>query len=459
MKREHAVATLVGLIVASASVRAGDECDDRAALIRLAAAADVEDFNATYGSTTIASILSRNIHLLRVPAGTNYSDFVELTAGAPALQSIEQNCPVTDTSPEGGTRTFFFGVQPGAYQNQIAASIIGIESANAVSRGAGSIVAIIDTGVAPHPLIAPRLVAGGMDFVAGGNGVGEAGDGLDNDGDGFVDEMVGHGTFIAGLVLRVAPDAGILPIRVMNDEGISSTFLLTSGVYHAIDHGADVLNISMGSTESSIVLSQAIDAGSAAGAMIVASVGNEGNQTPIRFPAGYAGVVAVAATADDDVRADFSNFGAHVALCAPGVLLASTDVGDSFVAASGTSFSAPLAAGTLALLRQADPGAATGALIAAMLETTDAIAASNPGFDGLLGTGRLSAAGAVHSDTLCRGDISGDRRVSIDDLTILLSAFGTASGASFVDGDLTGDGAVQLADLTLMLSAFGRICQ
>ncbi|MFN0135494.1 MAG: S8 family serine peptidase, partial [Phycisphaerae bacterium] len=167
----------------------------------------------------------------------------------------------------------------------------------------------------------------------------------------------------------------------------------------------------------------------------------------------------VAATGDTDVRADFSNFGTHVSLCAPGVALASTDTVNGYHAASGTSFSAPLVSGTLALLGRSDPGASADSLRAALLGTTDVIDALNPGFEGQLGSGRLDAAAAVRSPLLCRGDLNLDRRVSLLDLSALLSGFGKSSGATFAEGDITGDGAVRLEDLTLLLSAFGRICE
>lgn len=446
--------TLAALTALTPAIADDDDCSDQTALVRLAPGASIDAFNALYGSTTLDSIPSRQIYLLSVP--TNYSDFVRAVAGDVDLLSIEQNCFVTDASPEGGTQTFFFNTAPNAYQNQPLVDLMELDAAQQVSRGAESIVAVIDTGVSPHPLVAPALLPG-FNFLGGNTQTAEVGDGVDNDGDGLIDEMIGHGTFIAGLVLRVAPDARILPVRVMDDEGFSTTFLLTAGVYYAVDQGAHILNVSMGTITPSLVLGDALAEASSGGALLVASTGNEGNAEPVRYPAGYSLAIAVSATDDFDVRATFANYGALVDLCAPGVLVSSVDITNSFVAASGTSFSAPLVAGTLALLRQIDPGAPVELLRSVLLNNTDSVSAQNPGFEGLLGSGRANAAQAATDPLLCRGDIDFDRSVTILDLNILLANFG-ASGAAFAQGDINGDGAVGVDDLNLLLSNFGATC-
>lgn len=448
---------LVGLLALPAA-RADGDCNDQVALVRLVDGASISLFNLRHGSFTIASIASRNIHLLGLRQGMNYSDFVEDVANDPTLVSVEQDCLVTDTSPEGGTRTFFFNSLPESYWDQPFVEIIDLLDAQRTSRGSGVQVAVIDTGVSPHTLLADALDPGGYDFVDDDADASEHGDHFDNDDDGFVDEMVGHGTFIAGLVLRVAPQARILPVRVMDDEGISSTFLLTAGVYHAIDQGADILNISMGAIEPSIVLSDAIVAADLAGASVVASVGNEGNATPVRYPSAEPTVLAVGATQDDDERAEFSNYGPHLALCAPGEMLTSVDTESAYVAASGTSFSAPLVAGTLALLRRADPWAGHTTLHEILLANCASIDGQNPGFEGQLGAGRLDAGSALADSQLCRGDLDGNRAVELADLSTLLAHFGTVAGAAFEDGDITDDGAVLLDDLSLLLSEFGGVC-
>lgn len=439
---------------------ADEDCDDHVALVRLAPGVSVAAFNTQFETSTLSSIASQNIHLLAVAEGTNYGDLESAASGSPLLVTIEQNCEVVDTSPEGGTRTFFFNTFPDAFQNQAAVSIIGLPAAQTLSRGTGVTVAIIDTGVSPHPVIAANIVTGGFDFVGNDANTIETGDGIDNDGDGFTDEMVGHGTLIAGLVVRAAPRASILPIRVMDDEGISSTFLLTAGIYHAVSAGADVLNISMGTTAESTLIGDAIGNAAAAGVLVVASVGNEGNESPVRYPAGYTahGVVGVASTANNDVRSDFSNYGTHVAICAPGEAIAGPDTATDYHAASGTSFSAPLVAGTLALLRQADPAASAMTLREALLTTATPIDALNPSYVGRLGSGRLNSAAAVRSPLLCRGDLNMDRSITLLDLAALLANFGVASGATHAQGDITGDAAVLLEDLTALLSAFGRVC-
>ncbi|QOJ13313.1 MAG: S8 family serine peptidase [Planctomycetia bacterium] len=411
-RRMLAAACLVAALVPIA--RADGDCEDQSAIVQLAPGASVVGFHAQYGTSSLDEIPGRGIHLVSVPEGTNYGDLAQAVAGDPQVQGIEQNCLVSDESPEGGTRSFFFNVAPGTFEAQPAASLAQLDTAGAYSRGRGVVVAVLDTGVAPHPLIASQIAPGGFNLVGKNSDTSDVGDGLDNDGDGLIDEMVGHGTFIAGLVLRAAPQARILPVRVMNDEGISSTFLLTAGIYHAANAGASILNISMGTTQPSALLENAVEFAAGRGCVVVASVGNEGNATPIRYPAGYVqhGVLAVAATTDEDRRADFSNYGPHVSLCAPGVDVASADTVSAWVAASGTSYSAPLVAGTAALLRRIAPHAGPALIRSALLDACDPIDALNPGYEGQLGRGRLNAVRAVRDPRLTQA-LSWDRRSAL----------------------------------------------
>ena len=276
---------------------------------------------------------------------------------------------------------------PGAPFRQIK-----LAAAHAVTRGAGITVAVLDTGVqADHPVLAARLLPG-FNALAPGAPPADAADGARN-------EAFGHGTMVAGIVARVAPDARILPVRVLNGDGSGSVFDVVRGLRWAVANGAQVVNLSFGTPESSGILREAIGDARDAGVVIVSSAGNAGGD--IRdFPAGYSETVSVAAVGADDRKAPFSNFGSHISLAAPGTAITSSFPGGTFASWSGTSFAAPFVAGVAALVRAANPGADSDKIADAMEETARGVDGANPGFQGRIGEGVVDAGRAVTSDRL-----------------------------------------------------------
>jgi subtilisin family serine protease len=242
------------------------------------------------------------------------------------------------------------------------------------------IVAVLDTGVdVNHPQLLGAIAPGGRDLVDDDGDPGESPDGIDNDGDGVVDEALGHGTFVAGLIRSVAPDARILPIRVLDSEGLGTAIDIAKGIEiarqnldseglgTAIDiakgieiarqNGARVINLSLGMAVEADVVEELIDdLADEHGLIIVASAGNQ-STSERQFPAGENDVISVAATDDTDRKADFSNFGSWVDVSAPGVGLVSLFPGNSLALWSGTSFAAALASGEAALLVSLRPTA------------------------------------------------------------------------------------------------------
>jgi subtilisin family serine protease len=171
-------------------------------------------------------------------------------------------------------------------------------------------VAVLDTGVdAAHPLLAGRLAPGGVDFVDGDGDPADAPGGVDSDRDGQADEAVGHGTAVAGLVLAVAPEASVLPIRVLDSDGVGTAFGVARGIDLARRRGADVLNMSFGMGRLSRLVVELLDEVQERGGTLIASAGNRNVGAPPQYPAGHPDVLGVAATDSLDRKADFSNFG------------------------------------------------------------------------------------------------------------------------------------------------------
>ena len=299
-------------------------------------------------------------------------------------------------------------------------------------------------------------------------------DGLDNDLDGLVDEMAGHGTFVASLVQLVAPDATLLPIRILDTEGRTDVYLMAKGIAAAIDGGAQIINMSVGTTYDSAAVEYLIDEAEAKGIVVVASIGNLAREEPKEHPAADGGAFGVVATDPSDLRAPFSNFGDFAAIAAPGTISmrgkAGADAQASVLGAlpgggvgawSGTSFSTAFVAGAAALVRSQHPEwpndevlleDLADAVMTPILAAAVPIDAFNPGFEELLGAGRLDVAAAIAMGPPANpADLDGNGSIDGGDLATLLAAWGPCADCA---ADLDDNGSVDGGDLATLLAAW-----
>ena len=234
----------------------------------------------------------------------------------------------------------------------------------AISTGSSNVtVAVIDSGVDyTHPDLTANY-AGGHDFVFG-------------DGDPMDDH--GHGTHVAGTiaasmnnptgtptaaegVVGVAPNARILAYKVCRSDGTCDDFAIQQAIARAVADGANVINMSLGETEYSQSLNDAVQAAWNAGLVIVAGAGNDGTTVPF-YPAAFDNVISVAAFDEDHRRPSFSNYGSWVDISAPGNVImstypmaacaSSTTPGDTgcYTWNTGTSMATPHVSGAAALV-------------------------------------------------------------------------------------------------------------
>lgn len=210
-------------------------------------------------------------------------------------------------------------------------------------QGAGVKVAVIDTGIdCTHPDLK-------CDFGSGTNIVDPGSTPMDDNE---------HGTHVAGTIagrgaggpIGVAPKATLIPVKVLDADGSGTLSDIVKGINWAADHRVDVINMSLGGATGSAALERAVKKALAAGVTIVAAAGNSGPAPDtVGYPAGYPGVIAVAASDSNDGLARFSSRGDAVAFIAPGVDILSTVPGGGTATLSGTSMAAPHVAGLAAL--------------------------------------------------------------------------------------------------------------
>jgi thermitase len=157
-----------------------------------------------------------------------------------------------------------------------------------------------------------------------------------------------------GLVHLVAPKAQILPLKAFSSNGTGYLSHIVAALYYAVQHHANVVNMSFDLTSSSPSLTQAASYANKAGVVLVAAAGNESTSAPV-YPAALNNyVVGIASTTNWDSRSSFSNFGStDVWIAAPGENIISTFPGGTYASASGTSFSSPITAGAVALMLSA----------------------------------------------------------------------------------------------------------
>jgi subtilisin family serine protease len=249
-----------------------------------------------------------------------------------------------------------------AYHGQEAAEALNLSRAHALATGRGQIVAVIDTGVQlDHPALQDALIPG-YDFVDDDELPFDRGDGIDNNADGRVDEVYGHGTHVAGIIRLVAPDAKILPLRVLDADGQGSILDLAEAISFATRNGATVINVSLGTRLNTLLLSDVIREATEKGVLIAASAGNLADDQA-QFPAAEPCVVAVISTTAEDTLSEFSNYGKWVDFSAPGEAIFSTFPTNRYAHWSGTSMATPFVVGQMALLRSAKPELKTRTLV------------------------------------------------------------------------------------------------
>jgi subtilisin family serine protease len=273
---------------------------------------------------------------------------------------------------------------PAGYANLGVAQQVDYNLAPQRTQGAGVTVAVLDTGIS---LLQPALVAqslAGWNFVDNTPATADTPDRIDSNGNGVRDEGVGHGTMVAGLVYRFAPQARLLPVKVLDSDGQGRLWDTLKGLYYAVDHGARVINTSWSTYQESPVLKQALSDCWTSGVIVASSAGND-NLNGQTYPGGYPYALTVAALNADNTKAYFSNYGVGTELAAPGVGLVSLGYIGGTATGSGTSFSAPIVAAEAALVWSVRPTWTVSQVRDRMLTTSHSVDPWNPNYPGMLG--------------------------------------------------------------------------
>lgn len=307
-----------------------------------------------------------------------------------------------------------------AYGQQTTWGYTTVQANTALSTngatGLGVVIAVVDTGTDyNHEDLAANAWVN-SDEIAGNS--------VDDDSNGYIDDRQGydfighsplnlepdsdpmddngHGTHVSGIIAAanntigvegVATRAQVMPVKVLDAYGYGYDYTVALGIRYAVDNGANVINLSLGSSAASTALKSAIDYATNAGVVVVAAAGNSGSFTFPSYPAAYSNVISVAASNEDGVREYYSNAG-KVDLIAPGGAIVSTTPGDTYASYSGTSMAAPFVSGVAALIRQKQ-GITNLHAIRHILQTTATDFGLQTGPDTTSGYGMLNALAAT----------------------------------------------------------------
>ena len=381
---------LLGLAVAQAA-----EPSEPARFVIRSTRAAIGEVCRLHGLQLVRELGRPDLFLVAGPEGISAADLLPSVANDPRVAGFERDGKARLPRASHGLGSAGYSVKSGppaaassqgwtVLADQAAALLIGVDQAHArKDLGRGVVVALIDTAVdASHPVLKGAIVPGAdftTDQAGGGSGIGlrQSTVTILNKSDAKGDkgtlsqstvtilnrqssppgklsatdagDLAGHGTMVAALIRAVAPDARILPLAAFDADGSTSVSAIVRALYYAADAGAKVVNMSFDLDSASPEVRRAVKYASDRGVICVGAAGNDGSDAPV-YPAALGRVLGVAATTLDDALAPFSNYGASVDLAAPGVDLLTAFPDERYATASGTSFSAALVSGAVAVL-------------------------------------------------------------------------------------------------------------
>lgn len=321
--------------------------------------------------------LSEDVQLVEIPDNQDVEEMAEKLENDPAIEYAEPNYILRafDGVPSQSVNDTYYSDQWSLPMMHAPEVWDSLGEDNTVT------VAVVDTGVdAEHPDLQGRL-------LTGHNCADKKSTGKWYVNEEPIDDH-GHGTHVSGIIAAISDNnlgitgvAGpgnvrILPVKVLNDKGQGTSLDVAEGIRYAADHGADMINLSLGGGYPSSVGRDAIAYAQDLGCIVIAAAGNECTRVEYTYPASYAGVVSVGAINENKERAWFSNYGPTLDVASPGVGVLSTvpswlgkedkaagekvygdDQSGYYEAWSGTSMATPNVVGVAALYKLSHPNA------------------------------------------------------------------------------------------------------
>jgi subtilisin family serine protease len=407
----------------------------------------IDSIHTQYGTTFGRYLTDISAYLLYTPPGQDAESLAAVIAVNQQVVYCTANYLLDAPEAVQSSQPFLDVVPSKDPLTQPAATTLQLPTVRTVATGTSVSVGIIDVGInLTHPTLSANAVSG-FDFVAN--------DPIATDEPGGVSS--GHGTFVAGVINLVAPDAELRAYRVLDTNGRGNGFTIAEALLQAVEQGCKVVNLSIVMHGKHDVLDAAIEYARNNDVMVIAAAGNDSSDLEL-FPASDSYVLSVASLDSNDLKSDFSNYNGKVDICAPGHQIYAPFLDSSYAWWDGTSFAAPFVAATAALIYSVKPTATWEEVRDALLLTAVDIDSLNPAYVGKLGAGRVNPLAAVQSlgagcCTGSTGNIDGQGVIDLSDLSRLI-AYLTVSGTTLPcvdEANLDGHGSVDLTDLAMLI--------
>ena len=374
-----AVSVMIGMVMVKPVAAAPDQ-PDQPLPGQILVKRTSDSAHASQGQQVVASE-SFEWEILSVPPEETAAALAQLQAD-PTVAAIEFDYPIfpaawpNDPAVQSGTQWALTRLQAG--------------DAWEISTGSAITVAVLDSGIdTAHPDLAGQWVPG-YNFY--------------DDSDDITDRC-GHGTHVAGIVAAaanngegisgIAPNAILLPVKVIGDECYGSYGRTIKGIKYAVEQGARVIVIASGGLIYQEALHDAVRYAREQGVLVAVSAGNQDNNAPF-YPGSFEESTTVAGTDEQDNAYDKSNYGEQIDISAPAVHIYSTYVRDGrsgYTYMTGTSMASPYVGGLAALMLAVQPSLSVDQLEDLMRLTADDL--GEPGWDEVFGAGRINAAKAL----------------------------------------------------------------
>jgi subtilisin family serine protease len=438
-----AALSLVAAGSANAANREGGEYVPEQVVCGTIVPSYIDSINAQYGTTVISYQPQLGCYLLQTPPGLNADSLATIISTSPLVLYSTPNYYTDAPEPVQGSQPFIDAVpSTEKYTGQTAGTQLQLASTQAISTGANVRVGVIDVGVSlSHPALGNTTMTG-FDYIDGGPANDPAGGAAS-----------GHGTFVAGIIHLVAPQAQIVSYRVMDTSGRGTGFTVAEAILQAVADSCKVINLSMVMTGKNGSADAAIEYAKNNNVMVVAAAGNDSTNVE-RFPGSDSYVLGVAAVDSALRKTSFSNYNGKVDLCAPGKDIYAPFLDSSYAYWNGTSFSTPFVAGIAAVILSRRPAMQWSELFNSMTKTAINIDTLNPSFAGHLGDGMVNPTAALEQLGIICGDIDQDAvGPDVADLTRLIDYLYISLTPLPLPGlaDVDGQMGIDISDLSRLI--------
>lgn len=399
--------------------------------------------NTQFGTVIKGHQTQTDCYLLGVPPGQNVESLAVAISAMPEVRYCGLNFFLS--IPEGLQRSqpFLDVADAGDCELQPAAMTLDLDVVHDICLGSGVRIALLDGGVDfTHPEFAPFDLVPAWDYV---DGDGEPSD--EPGGSGY-----GHGTFVAGILRLVAPEATVHVYRVLDTAGFGAGYEVASALLAAVDAGCRVVNLSLGMIGIDGSVDLALRYARDREVLVVAAAGNDSTDQAqlFPFPASRPNCLAVAALDSTNRKADFSNYGPRIDYCAPGTQIYAPFPDSMHAWWSGTSFSTPFVSALAGLIWSVDSTLTRDEVDGFLAVTARNVDTLNPGLEGLLGHGLISPV-ELNRLTSSRnaGDLNLDGVINTFDIILLVNYVfkGGTPPVPTSSGDVGCDDIITAADI------------